>query len=210
MKNLSLALNVILILAVGFLYFQHYGSHSTEAKSESRTKPTGDTLAMQNPRLAWIHSDSLVENYNYHRELRNELESKFKMLEEDIARRTDALKENYSILEQQAPNLSKQKLQMAQRELMQKEQELRQYQQQRAQELSQREQELTLMIKEDMDTIFNNMKKEYNLDFILSYDPNSILLSANEEYNITEEVVERLNERHRQNKEQKKNAEGDS
>lgn len=198
MKNVLLALWVLLFAAVAYLYVDRYSNNTPVPDNPVKGDKVRDTSRFASTiRMAWLNTDSLVAHYDYHRQLRTELESKFKRMEADIARRTDALKENYQVLQEQAPRLNKEKLQRAQQELMVKEQELRAYSNQRAEELSQQEQELNLMIKEDMDVILDSVKQEYNLDFIFSYDPNSILLSANPQYEITDIVVKRLNEKYK-------------
>jgi len=191
MKNIHWLIHILLSLAVGYLYLHDFnqGEPSGNVASDVSEGPSGQAL-----KIAWVDTDTLVAQYAYHKKLKTQLESKYKRMEEDIARRTDVLKENYEVLQQQAARLSPEQRQQAQQELMQKEQELRMYSNQKAQELAQQEQELNLVIKEDMDTILKGIKKEYQLDFILSYDPNSILLAANPEHEITDIVVKKLNE----------------
>lgn len=199
MKNTLIALWVLLFAAVAYLYVDRFSNTPNDiAKASDKGNRVTDTGRFASHiRMAWLNTDSLVANYDYHRQLRTQLESKFKRMEADIARRTDLLKENYEVLQKQAPRLNQEKLQRAQQELMLKEQELRAYSNERAEELSQEEQELNLMIKEDMDVILDSVKEEYKLDFIFSYDPNSILLNANPQYEITDIVVKRLNEKYK-------------
>ena len=51
-----------------------------------------------------------------------------------------------------------------------------------------------------MKIVIDSIQKEMNLDFILSKDPNSILLQANADYDITSLVAERLNENYKNRK----------
>ncbi len=170
---------------------------SGEAKSSEAIIQSLNEQESRGVRMAYINTDSLVEKYDYHRELRIKLEKKAKALEADLAQKSQIFQENIKLLEEQASQMSDEELQAAQLDLQQSQQRLMLYRDEKAQELAVEEQELMALIKEDMDVILDNIRAEYGLDFILSYDPSSILLDANEEYNITDIVADRLNEKYR-------------
>lgn len=201
MNKISTVLNVVLLIAVSFLFYKLYAG-PTQGKPTSESEVAGNfqSQSFNGAKVAYINTDSLVEKYDYHKELRSKLEVKAKALEADIADKARVFEENLAIMQQQAEKLSPQQLQAAQAELGQKQQELYAYRDQKAGQLAQEEQELTALIKEDMQSVMDDVKGEYELDYILSFDPNSILLSANEQYNITDIVVSRLNEKYTQEK----------
>ena len=74
------------------------------------------------------------------------------------------------------------------------------YRDEKGAELAKEQRSLDSLIMDDLKDIVENVKDEFGLDYILSYDPNSILLAANENYNITAVVVERLNKKHNEGK----------
>ena len=199
MQRFNTIINIVLLIAVGFLFWTFYSAHS-----DSNKKMDGNTVAKNldkqengGVRIAYIDTDSLVAKYDYHLELRSKLEKKAKALESDLAKKSQVFQENVQLLEQQAGSMSQEQLQASQMDLQQSQQRLIAYRDEKAQELQLEEQQLNLLIKVDMDDILDDMREEFNIDFILSYDPSSILLDANEEYNITEIVAERLNEKYR-------------
>jgi len=70
MKNISLILNGILIIAVGVLYFLHFSGK--KSGSESTVSAPSDL------KIAYIKSDSVLKHYDYFKEMRTVLEAKGK------------------------------------------------------------------------------------------------------------------------------------
>ena len=79
MKNISLALNVVLLVAVGVLYYLHF------AKGESRTSNMPSTA--QQLGVAYINSDTVLKYYDYFKVNRDRLETKGKKLDQDLKTR---------------------------------------------------------------------------------------------------------------------------
>lgn len=203
MRIFNTVVSVILLIAVSYLFWTSHQSNGDPggARNAEDISNSLDQQEERGVRIAYIDTDSLVEKYDYHRELRTKLEQKAKALEADLAQKSQIFQENIQLLEEQASGMSEEQLQAAQQDLQQSQQRLMMYRDEKAQELADEEQQLMALIKEDMDVIMDDIREEYGLDFILSYDPSSILLDANEEYDITDIVADRLNDKYR-NKEQ--------
>ncbi|MDZ7848904.1 MAG: OmpH family outer membrane protein [Owenweeksia sp.] len=204
MKTFNSITSIVLIIAVAFLFWKNYGATpSSGTSSEQSADASLDAPETNGLRIAYVNTDSLIEKYDYHRELRQKLEVRAKALEQDLARKSKVFQENVNMLQQQADQMSEEQLQAAQLDLQQSQQRLVTYRDEKAEELASEEQELTRLIQEDLDDILGNLRQEHNIDFIMSYDPASDLLVANDEYDITKMVAERLNEKHA-NKKMKK------
>ncbi|MDB2502944.1 hypothetical protein N9W87_02625, partial [Schleiferiaceae bacterium] len=52
----------------------------------------------------------------------------------------------------------------------------------------------TLVMREDMNSAIEVLKEELNLDFILLYEEGGQIIYANDEFDITERMVNMLNE----------------
>lgn len=193
MKNSQSIVSAILAIAVIFLLYREFSPRPSSEQSPSTLAPA---KAEGSLRLAYINIDSLVEHYNYHRELKEKLEQRVKRVEADLQQKSEVFQENITLLEREAPNMSDEQLQQAQMELQQTQQQLLQYRDQLTNELAVEEQELTQLLKADMDSILTTLKTEQDYDFIFSFDPASSVLSANEAFNITKLVTERLNQAH--------------
>ena len=99
MKNFSLVLNVVLVLAVGFLYYYDFSGKKADAVA---AKTGNNYMAMDSgghrPPLAYVELDSLNENITYIKERRRDLEAEMKAIEleqENGYRRLQAQKDNF-------------------------------------------------------------------------------------------------------------------
>ena len=63
MKNISLIINAILILAVGALYYLHFKAPSVEASGKVST-PNANFVPPSG-QIVYINIDSLMSNYQY-------------------------------------------------------------------------------------------------------------------------------------------------
>jgi Skp family chaperone for outer membrane proteins len=61
-------------------------------------------------------------------------------------------------------------------------------------QLVKKQQDLTKMMREDMDKAIAVLKDELNLDFILLYEEGGQIIYANTDFDITERMVNMLNE----------------
>ncbi|HBF19377.1 MAG: hypothetical protein CMI36_14040 [Owenweeksia sp.] len=211
MKAFNTVLSVVLLIAVGFLFWKVYDTPDMKSGKSNSSEEIAERLNSDEfapARIAYINTDSLVKDYEYHKELRAELEEKAKRLESDLSSKSKVFEENLSILQQQAESMSQEELQSHQMDLERTREGLLRYRDEQANQLALQERELNQRIKDDMESVLNDIKEEYNLDFVLSFDPNSILLNANEDYNITALVVDRLNKKYHSKKEEANTKDG--
>ena len=196
-----LGIQTILIV---FLLFKVMGTsdqQNLDAETLSSTAVEEDSTASTALRVAYINNDTLIAGYAYQQELRESLENQARLLDADLQKRTKVFEENYTLLEQEAPNMSPEELQYAQADLMQRQQELIQYRDARAQELAEEEARLANELLDDLNAVLKELKKEQGIDFIFSLSPTSSLLMANDRYDMTQQVVSRLNENYAARKE---------
>lgn len=202
MDNVFKAISIVALGGVILLFaLQNRGPKSQEAADEPKTaailqkdvQMNGEIIGL---RVAYVRMDSLVANYEHHKELKKQLEQKYKSLEADMARRTKIFEENYRELEKEAKNLSPRELQAAEADLMNKQQELIRYRDARAQELLAEEAKLNAIIKKDLDEVVDQLAKEADLDLVLTYDAAGTILYGKADFDITDEVVKRLNQRY--------------
>ena len=203
-RALIFSLLGIQIILIVFLLFKVMGTsdeQNLDAETLSSTAVEEDSTASTALRVAYINNDTLIAGYAYQQELRESLENQARLLDADLQKRTKVFEENYTLLEQEAPNMSPEELQYAQADLMQRQQELIQYRDARAQELAEEEARLTNELLDDLNAVLKELKKEQGIDFIFSLSPTSSLLMANDRYDMTQQVVSRLNENYAARKE---------
>jgi outer membrane protein len=195
MKIFNTILSILLLVAVIVLFSKVYSSGDA---SSTQQKPTEDQTeeSFQGAKIAYIESDTLIARYEYRKELSAKFEARAKKAEAELAVYSKAFEENYRVLLEQRDKLSPQQLQSAQMELQQKEQEIMQMRDQKTAELQQEEAELTQLVMDDVREVVEELKTELGVDYILSKGQGSNVMSANEQYNITEMVITRLNKRY--------------
>jgi len=202
MKTFNTVAVIVLIIAVGYLFIKDSGSKAKGSTPESaeELKENFEGQDFDGVRVAYIDTDSLVSKYDLHQELLKKLQSRAQELEQDMAKKSQVFQQNVELLQKQAANMSEAELQAAQMDLQQTQQQLMAYRDQKAAELGEEQRALDSLIMDDLKDIVEGVKNELKLDYILSYDPNSILLAANENYNITKLVLERLNAKYNREK----------
>ena len=145
-------------------------------------------------RLAYVRIDSLQSQYEYFEELALELIEEEKVLVEDLQRRQQTLQENITLYQQEAPKMSARQREANEADLMRVQQQYLQVEQAAQDQLLRKQADLTNMLKEDMDKAIAVLKDELNLDFILLYEEGGQIIYANTDFDITERMVNMLNE----------------
>jgi len=82
MKNLSLVLNIVLLAAVGYLYYYDFSGKKVKdvAAKITNSYVATDSNGHRQP-LAYVELDSLNENITYIKERRKELDAEMKAIE---------------------------------------------------------------------------------------------------------------------------------
>ena len=195
MKAFNSVLNIVLLIAVIFLLYREF-SVAEESTPAAQAEENIKNADFDKVRMAYINYDTLVARYDYQQELKKKLEEKAKEFEADLAQRSRVFQESVALLQEKAPSFSPERLQQEQLDLQQVQQRLMQYQEGKRQELAIEEQKLVEMLREDMDDVLSKVKTEFGLSYIMSYDRSSDLLAVDEEYDITEVVLKRLNDKY--------------
>jgi outer membrane protein len=188
MKNLSLILNGILLVAVGVLYYLHFST------GQAGNSTANEGIAAGDLKMAFINSDSVLKHYDYFEVIREKLESKSAKLDQDLRARAQSLQKDISAYQQNAANLTAGQARAVEEDLGKKQQNLQLYQQSLSQELSNDE---ATMNKELYAKVTDYLKKygsEKGIQIVFKYDPSSDLLYGGDPLNITNDVIKGLNE----------------
>ncbi len=187
MKNLSLILNAVLIVAVVVLYYLHFSGGP--ASSSSGTLPVpGDT------KIAYIQSDSVLKNYEYFKVTRERLESKGKKLDADLRNRAQGLQNDYEAYQRNVGNLTIGQAKSLEEDLQKKQQNLQLYQQSLSQEMGSEEQKITQDLYLRVTNFLKKYGNEKGLQVVLKMDASSDLLFGGDSLDITKDVTAGLNE----------------
>jgi outer membrane protein len=187
MKNLSLALNAVLILAVGVLYYLHFSGRAKVSQSASPTV-AGDL------RIAYINSDSVLKHYAFFKMTQERLESKGKKLDQDLRNRAQGFQNDYEAYQRNVGNLTIGQAKSLEEDLQKKQQNLQLYQQSLSQEMGVEQQKITQELYTRITDYLKKYGSEKGLQVVLKYDAGSDLLFGGESIDITRDVTAGLNE----------------
>jgi outer membrane protein len=195
MKQLSIALNVLLLILVGILFYLHFQGNSKPAIKE--VPATGRNVISENPvtpssKIGYFEMDSLQANYNYFKDALNHLKEKERVMNTELNSMEKEYQRKVNEWQKKGAAMSQAEADAAQRENAQ----LQQAYQVRKQTLEESFGKQSLDFKKDIKKKIENYLKEYNKDknysYILSYEPDFIFL-RDTTCNITPDLVNGLN-----------------
>lgn len=196
MKNLSIILNAVLLVAVGVLFYLHFAGNrtSSDGASSSGSALPGDL------KVAYINSDSVLQNYDYLKTNRVQIEEKTKKIEQEYRNRAQGLQNEITAYQRNVTNMTLGQVKAVEEDLGKKQQNLQLYQQSLSQQLMEEE---TKLNKELYDRVTAYLKKyaaEKDLQFVLKFDPSSDVLYAGEALDVSRDVIQGLNTEYQQEK----------
>jgi outer membrane protein len=200
MKNLSLILNAVLIVAVAVLFYLHFSTKDTAKPAQGRTE--GMNLVQPDVPIVYVNIDTLLNNYEYFKDMQEDFADKQSELEAELNNRS----KQYEASAMDYQNKVQKGL-VTRREAAELEQQLLGEQQ----SLLRLRDELTLQLQEEEQV--SNRKlinaimeylKVYNADkdyqFIFSNSFGDNVLFANDKLDITYLILPGLNEQYKAEK----------
>ena len=190
MKQLSIALNILLLVLVAILFYLHFDSRKKPAVPV-QTKATTTTPAA-GARIAYFEMDSLQENYNYFKDALNQLKQKEQAMNNELVGLEKSYQKRINEWQQRGASMSQAEADAAQRENAQ----MQQNYQARKQSMEESFAKQSMEFKKDIKSKIEGFLKNYNADkrysYILSYEPDFIFLKDTT-MNITGDLVRGLN-----------------
>ena len=201
-KNASIALNIILVVAVAIFFFLHFFSAQTAVET-SRT----DSASLSKPhvllpkeikasKIAYVNTDVLNEKYQYVKDISDVAKAKLQSMEVTYKKKAMDLQNRYAEFQQKASQglLSENQTREAQEELGKRKDELDKMESTQQQLMDQMQMENEKVFRAVIDYIKEyNKSSQYN--YVLAYSDKIVgsVLLANDSLDITDEIVEGLN-----------------
>ncbi|MCC6690148.1 MAG: OmpH family outer membrane protein [Bacteroidia bacterium] len=210
MKNFSIVLNVILIAAVGYLYFLHFSG-----AAQKTILPAADSVPVHIPitpkeikasKIVFVNADSLFSKYEYVKDLRKEAEAKQSRLETIYHTKATKLQQDYTDLQQKASNgsLSSEQAKVAEEDLMKRKAELDGMEKQLG-DLADENQRKNLALQEKLNNYLKEYNKAGNYNYILAFtNSGGSVLFGSDSLDITKEILDGLNAQYKAEKGRKK------
>lgn len=199
MKNLSLILNVILIIAVGVLYYLHFNSSKPEAEAAA-VDPASIQLpsGIRDQSVLYVNADSLNANYEFVKTLQKEAQTKQASLENRYETKAQKFQQEYMSYQEklQAGTVNMDQAKAIEESLQKQKNELDMMQEQ-VQNLIAESQKKNLQVQKEVFAFLKEFSRNKNISYVLTYSENVPgLIYANDSLDITKEVVAGLNSRY--------------
>lgn len=196
MKNVSLILNGVLLIAVVVLYVKVF-NHSCESNGNYKFT-TGDSTVNMHLPIAYINVDSLLLKYQFAIDANESLMKKQENSRMDLNMKGKQLQSEMNEFQRKLENnafLSRERAEKEQARLVQKEQELQQINAKLSQELMDAQQKVSEQLRDTINTFLKEYNKTHGYQVILSNTSSDNIMIAEDGYDITTEVIEQLNNR---------------
>lgn len=195
MKSVSTFLNVVLLIAVGVLYYLQFSSKSATNSVDPVETETNALKVDAN--IVYLNTDSLWEQYEYVQKMKADLLDEKQRLESQYERELRAFEQDYINFQERAARFSDRQRQIEQESLMQKEQEMLALKENLAIKLAQSEQDKNLEIQNAIYRVLDDFNIQNKHTMIFGMSATSDLLLANPNLDITKQIVAKLNEDYR-------------
>lgn len=186
MKNLSLVLNAVLLVAVAILYYLHFSTPTPVVQ--------GGIVSGKDLQIAYIKSDTVLKYYEYFKVNRDRIESKGKKMDQDLKNRAQSLQNEFDNYQRNANNLTMGQARAVEEDLGKKRQNLQLYQESLNQEMLVEQNKMTKDLYDRVTGYLKTYGDARGLQIVLKHDASSDLLYAADSLDISSDVIKGLND----------------
>lgn len=191
MKKSSIIINAVLAAAVIVLFILHFTSKSSAPETQD---PTGEKPSFGS--VVYIQIDSLLSKYDMFNDLKSELESKAQVIQDDLDKKGRAFQRDIKDFDEKVKKglITRSQAEAQQTQLANREVELRQFSNQKQMEMAEEEQVLIRRVMDAVEKYLEKYNAEKKYALIINTQGTSTVLKGDPMLNITNEVVQGLNE----------------
>lgn len=196
MKNLSVVLNVVLLVAVGGLYYLHFsGKKGADVKPKvisAKPLEAGNTRAT----IAYVELDSLNENITYIRNKRKELEAEQRSIENEWENGYRGLENKKNNFLKKGNAITQDMAQQFQNELLQEQQQIDERKQSLTQKLNDKSYKFMDEIQKKLKEFLAEYNSQRNFTYIFTTGTGlDYMVYKDSSMNITDDVISGMNEK---------------
>ena len=202
MKNLSIILNVILVVAVGYLYYLHFTSSTSAIATVSDKSNTSKVILpdiqpkdIKSYPIVYVNGDSLLSNYDFVKDVQKDLGGRKSRLEATYKSRVENFQQKYNDLQQKAQSgqMTAEQAGAEERKLENEKASIGQLQSQMDLLMDETSEKNTVMQKKVADFL-KRYNKNGQYKYVLTYNPSvGLVLFADQSLDVTSEVIDGLN-----------------
>ena len=192
MKNISLILNILLLLAVAYLYVDRFSGSKTD-ENPAVSADTKDELL----RIVYINLDTLHGKSETFQAKKSELENRQAEAEASLTSRAKAFEKEVIAFQQryQSGTMTPKAAEDEQTRLSKKEQSIMEERERMGSALLKETDDFNMGFTSQVKGYLDSLKTQMNYDYILVAGSGSPVLLANDSLDITKTVLELLNKK---------------
>ena len=187
MKNASLILNAVLLVAVVVLFILHFSSgKNSGGASNGSSGPS-------NLKVAYVNQDTVLKYYEYVKTQGSALEAKANSFQQQLEGRQQGLQRELQAYQSNRANMTIGQIQAVEQDLQNKGQNLQMYQEQLSQQMMEERDKINTELYGKITDFLKQYSKEKGIEMILKYERGSDLLFAGDSLDISKDVIAGLN-----------------
>ncbi|HNF71761.1 MAG TPA: OmpH family outer membrane protein [Chitinophagaceae bacterium] len=194
MRLLTTLCSVLALAGVLVLFIlQFNGKKNTRSTHAS---PVGGKPASGGVKIGFVDIDTLEANYGYFKQKKTEFENRQKNIDAELEKMSNSIQSDYLALQKraQAGSLPESEAEEAQQRLMQRQQELELKRQTLGARFLKDQEAFNKEIHDNLHAYIEKYNDEMGYDYILSYSKDGSILFANPALDITQDIIEGMNE----------------
>lgn len=195
MKNINYVINGVLAVAVVILFVMQFTGKKESSVTRTFTNGEDATAAGVLP-IAYVNVDSLLQNYNYSKDLNEIILKKQENSRANITQKARTLQSEMQDFQRKVENnafLTRERAEQEQQRLLNKQQELQNLDNQLAQELMQEQQKLNEQLRDTVVAQLKAFNQDKGFQVVFSNTMGDNILYAGDTYDITRELIDFLN-----------------
>ena len=195
MTKISVALNAVLLIAVSYLYYLHFSKEKNEG-AESLTAIIQKT-PMAPGGIYFVNSDSLLNNYEFYKSKKAELEKRQEKIKVDLKSAGQQLQRDVEKYQQAAAGMTGEQRQQMEEGLMARQQQLVQQKEELLSQLDEEQAKYSDSLFIRLTSFLKSFNKNKGIHYVLGYQRGGGILFANDSLDITRPIIDGLNKQWR-------------
>jgi outer membrane protein len=188
-RNFLLAFNIVLLILVAVLFYLHFSS----AKQPPSTPAKVMEAAPAGPfKIAYFEMDSIENNYEYLKEVKNELKAKENQLTGQLTSLKNRYMEKVNKYQQEAQTMTQERQGAMQQELMQEQKMIQNKEQAMGGDLQDESFKKMQVVNKTIEDFLKEFNKDKGYAYILAHQPGTIYYKDSR-FDITSEMLKGLN-----------------
>ncbi|MFO8054578.1 MAG: OmpH family outer membrane protein [Bacteroidales bacterium] len=196
--KIQTTVSLVLALAIIVLYVLHF-------RAEQEESPAGDPERKQGLRIGYVNTDSVLSQYEMVRVMESKLEGEGEAMRNELQRRDQSLRQKIQEYQQnvQRDAISMEEAKRTEEALMKEQEELYKLQEEYASQYADQTMGMNQELVDTVKRFLHRYNRDSRFDYILAKsEAKNNILFARDTFDITADIIGRMNEEYRKQKEE--------